>query len=49
MFLRDKIEAAKATLEEKVEAVKTFQMQQGDTMRSTQMAIQIAATRDQLQ
>ena len=36
-------------MNEKVEAFKAFQMSQGDAMRSTQMAMQIAIARDQLQ
>jgi len=48
-LLRNKIDAVKDAVNEKVEMVKTFQMQQGDAMRSTQMAMQIAIARDQLQ
>jgi len=48
-LLRDKLEEARAAVEEKVEQVKEFQVKQGDAMRSAQMAMQIAATRDQIQ
>ena len=36
-------------LHDKIEAAKTFQMRQGDMMRQTQQAVQIAITRDQFQ
>ena len=48
-LFHDKIQAAKAAVEEKVKSFQDFQMQNGDTMRSVGMATQVAMMRDQLQ
>ena len=48
-LFHDKIQAAKAAVEENVKSFQDSQMQNGDTMRSAQIATQVAMMRDQFQ